>query len=159
MARPSVTDRLRAAVSEGIEKALQEFSTSGQVVVPLNRSGAINVSKLVDAWGLEKSDRQHLYKPEIVTLINGACATLGIGGILTGNVQDDLEDSIRSQIARTRSQAKSDAQAAVEAKAEVQSLVQRIRQLELEQSDLKLYVQSLEARLELAREGRFVDFS
>lgn len=159
MARPSVTDRLSAAVSDAIDKALQEYSEHGHVVVPMNRSGAINVSKLVDAWGLEKSDRQHLYKPEIVTLINGACATLGIGGISTGNVQDDLEDSIRSQMARTRSQAKSDAQAAVESKAEVQALVRRIQELELERADLKLHVQSLEARLALARDGRFMDFA
>ena len=156
MARPSISDRLCGQVSEHLEGAIRIFEDTGVVSVPVNRSGSINVSKLIEAWNLGKSDRQHLYRPEVAGLINAACARLQIGGIATGSEADEEEREIRSRVTRVAAQARNDARAAVEAKSEVSGLLDRIRDLERDKALLQMRVNSLEEQIALVHQGVLV---
>ena len=153
MPRASILDRLSHRVSEKLDEAIGTYDATGAIAVPINRAGAINVSKLPEAWDLGKSDRQHLYRPELAGLINEACKRLGIGGIATGKDEADVEADVHKKVAAVAAQARNDARSAVEAKAEVRGLLDRIRGLERDKTVLQMRVASLEDQLALVHQG------
>jgi hypothetical protein len=153
MARLSVLGSILERLEPYLAGAVEAYKRDGTLRVALNPAGGINVSRLSEACGLPPTARQHLYKPEVVRIINAACHELGVEGIGTEADLDRADKAVRQRLAVTAARAKSDAQAAVESKAEVRGLLERIAALTRERHDLLLRVASLEEQLAMVRQG------
>jgi hypothetical protein len=147
-------ENLVEKVALRVEEALASFAATGDIPVPLTNAGKINITQLVTQWQLGGSGvRQHMYRAEILALLNPACETFGVGGIRTGEEAGDADSRIRELAVRSEQQARKSDRATVEAKSEVVGLLTRIRELEQGRREDRMTISRLEAQLDLVRRG------